>query len=419
MKHLSKHFSIRFIKSKTRELIPILSEELPTFNKKTDSEQSAVMQLEQNGQLPKNYILEAFKATQFGSATKVQLDNSTVTIINSDYSTLNPITLYRLLNFVKPDLILLNISPDSILPNFAELYEEDPEQIKFIQGAKIQPNSVAFENSAAILRKSGYLLNQNRISYKQETNRLAYDQLPPITKSLVSIWSDQRGVSLLPAEIPFYVFIKYLSNTLSLIQIQQIFEHVFLNLPQNPDIYPHTSYQACCFFFPDIFQNFKDTYQSALLQNIPDSFKNILFLSSIGQTMTLPLLMEMVPLTLTDLVKTPKREGFLMGTDSIEMLMEKAVLLSLLFKGVEANDASIIKDDSFRMFFRWCVEEEIKETGYKEKEKLEEKAFFLFAALLADKRIRAMELLEKGQTEKEKMFVRTIFKTPNLNKQLE
>lgn len=392
--------------------------------------------------LPRPMYKQLLEKGMIGDAIKLTHKNLEIYVIGTMYDRITPTNLYKVLNFAKPDLVLLQIRPDRMLSGIEKYYNKDPKILleKLTRNSyEIQPSYEIKENMRRMLLDKGFMINSKKSVdehlYKNfksiESNQS--ERLTNEALSVISLWSEQKESKVVLSDIPESIMIEKLTNTLSLMQIRQIFEEVFTEFPNNPDWEPRTPLGTAINLFPDIFVNPSDAYLAQSIDNLAkienekkeNKITKVVAFVGYGQTLSLPFYMnyDIDRNSMTNLMIPPSRyKNLITGEDKLEVLAEKWCLLSLIFNGIEGvqNDkiASLMNFPIVGGLIKKYARDDMIKTGFNSESHLINRTSHLFCELLIDKTKSAVEFIGKGYDLKKKTFMRRIFNDPMLNSQL-
>lgn len=380
--------------------------------------------------LPRKLYQNFLEKGMLGDAVKVKHNNIELYIIGTMYERIDSINLYKLLNYVKPDLIILQMRPDRILTNIDNYYDKDSSTFlnKLIRDSnEIQPSLELKEKTRRSLMNKGFLVSSDKAmsqeitsNYKAITSNQC-ERLSDEALSTISIWGEQKDTKILLADLPEGLLIEKLSNSLSLIQIQQIFEETFTQFPNNPDWEPRTSLGTAINLYPDLFVNPSDSFLAQTIDQLSKTTDNkpvrAISFVGYGQTISLPIYLnyDLDRNSIKNILTVPDRyKGFIASEDSLEILAEKWCLLSLIVYGLNTEINSKLINHLIKKYAR----DEMIKTGFNSENHLKNRTAHLFNELMISKTDLAHKYIGEGYETKKKIFMRKIFNDPLLNSQL-
>jgi hypothetical protein len=435
-KYYNPKFVVNNISENLKEEFPTVKDLVDNKNYKKEifsteeKEKAFIDDKSKKFNLPRKLYQHFLEKGMLGDAIQLKHNNIELYIIGTVYERINSINLYKLLNYVKPDLIVLQMRPDRLLTNIDNYYNKDPSMLikKLIRdSSEIQPSSELKDKTKRILLNKGFLVSSEKTmsqeitsSYKtivsSQCERLSNEAL-----STISIWGEQKDTKILLADLPEGILIEKLANTLSLIQIQLIFEETFTQFPNNPDWEPRTSLGTAINLYPDLFVNPSDSFLAQIIDHLSKTTDNkpIKAVSFVGygQTISLPFYLnyDLERNSIQNILTVPARyTGFIASEDSLEVMAEKWCLLSLIVYGLNTEINSALINHLIKKYSR----DEMIKTGFNSENHLMNRTAHLFNELMISKTELAQQFIGKGYEIKKKMFMRKIFNDPLLNSQL-
>jgi hypothetical protein len=444
--NLIESFSTQEISKTPKEILEDKSNPLSNFKKQlfpTEEKEKAFLEdknLKFN--LPRPMYKQFLEKGMIGDAIKLSHKNLELFVIGTMYDRISPANLYKVLNYVKPDLVLLQMRPDRMLSGIEKYYKKDPEILleKLTRNSyEIQPSYEIKEKMRKMLLDKGFMINSKKSVddelYKNfksiesnQSERLSNEAL-----SLISLWGEQKDSKVVLSDMPESIMIERLANSLSLMQIRQMFEEIFTQFPNNPDWEPRTPLGTAINLYPDLFVNPTDAYLAQSIDNLakieneknPNKITKAVAFVGYGQTLSLPFYMnyDLDRNSMTNLMTPPCRfKNLITGEDKLEVLAEKWCLLSLIFNGVEGvqseNKISQMNFPIVEGLIKKNARDDMIKTGFNSESHLINRTSHLFRELMIDKTNSAVECIGKGYELKKKTFMRKIFNDPMLNSQL-
>lgn len=423
--------SIKEEGGKEDEYLEIKKQIFPTENKEKEFLANKNIKF----QIPRTIYKGFLNKGMLGEAIKLTHKNMELYVIGTMYDRINSINLYKLLNIVKPDVILLQLRPDRILSNINKYYDAEDNEIleKLIrEPSEIQPSLEVRDQVKRRLMDKGFLISSQKGATNEELSKyksLSTDKSERLTNeaiSVISLWGEQKNSKIVLSDLPEGLLIERVANSLSLLQIRQIFEDIFTQFPNNPDWEPRTSLGAAINLYPDLFVQPSDsviahTINTLSIANSGTAIKAVIF-SGYGQTKSLPLHLnyDLDRNSLQKALTVPLRyKSFLQGEDSLEILAEKWCLLSIIINGVDLKNhekqttIQIISN----LIHKYSRDDMIK-TGFNSENHLVNRTKHLYNELVEAKTDQALEYIGKGYEIKKKLFMRKIFNDPLFNSQL-
>ena len=140
--------------------------------------------------------------------------------------------------------------------------------------------------------------------------------------------------------MPETVYRQNIANSLTLLQLQNIFTHCSRELALYPDLKPQTPFTMACLLYPEIFVKPTDKYMTTLFEYmIHKGHKNILGLVGYNQSETMKEMLDKrkVSNLETELKIEPIPKSILRDFQGEEVL-EKHSLLDVMINGAEILD---------------------------------------------------------------------------------
>jgi len=370
-----------------------------------------------------------------GRAVKLQYKNLEVFIIGTIYERVDVLNIYKMLNYIKPDMIMLQMRPDRILSKIDKYYHRGDKELvkKLIRDPwEVQPSLKAKKNIKNLLLKNGFAISSNKLMNENVIQEQEQYELQPLHSerlteqaiSMIALWGEQKDIQIMISDMPELILIEKLANSLTLLQIRNIFDEVFREFPLNPDWEPRTTIGTAINLFPEIFVHHSDAFLAHSINTYAEmngkENKKLVIFAGYGQTESLPLFLnyDMDRNSLMEVCKVPQRYvTFIQGEDSLEILAEKWCLLSLIING---NNYKLSETTSLFIDYlinKYARDDMIK-TGFNSMNHLTSRTRFLFDKLYSDKTEEALKLVGDGYEIKKKNFIRKIFNDPLLNSQL-
>jgi len=385
--------------------------------------------------IPKKVYKSFLEKGMLGNAVKLYYKNLEVFIIGTMYERIDVLNIYKMLNYIKPDMVMLQMRPDRMLTKIDKYYNKGNTELvqRLIRDPwEIQPSLIAKKKMKNLLVKNGYAISSSKLMKEEivkeqemyELNPNHSERLTEDAISMISLWAEQKDTKIMIADMPELLLLEKLANTLTLLQIRNIFQEVFREFPLNPDWEPRTTLGTAINLFPEIFVNHSDSFLAHSIDTYSNltekENKKLVIFSGYGQTESLPLYLnyDIDRNSLMEICQVPERYvSFIQGEDTLEILAEKWCLLSLIINGNQTKLA-----DSTSLFIDYLINKYAKDdmikTGFNSLNHLKSRTRFLFDKLYKEKSEEAFKYTGEGYEIKKKNFMRKIFNDPLLNSQL-
>lgn len=151
------------------------------------------------------------------------LNNSTIYIFSQKSAGME---LYRMLNYVKPDKIYLQLRSDDVNHKHPS-FKVGPEEVIM--------SPVHYKDSESALKKSGLMISEKPIKVFGNKD-LWRDRFGERAALFASIWAIQHDLDhLVLADIPRVALYRHLSHSLTLMQLQSMFSTICKTIGAKPD----------------------------------------------------------------------------------------------------------------------------------------------------------------------------------------
>jgi len=387
--------------------------------------------------LPKKTYTNYMEKGMLGNVERIRFKDVEIYFISTIYDRINSVNLYKLLNYINPDMIQIQLKPDKIINNIENFYQKQNFIENLIREAwEIQPSLELKERNFKKLLDNNILITSKSkkedIVEKQKSfldlGIYDPDRLSNEAISMISLWGEENKRKILVSDSPETFLVEKISNSYSVVFIREIFKNCLIQFPNNPDFEPRTILGTALNIYPDIFLHLSDIFISNCINEIcklplEKRPKKLVSFLGYGQSKSIPnyLKFNVERSSLMEFLNVNKRyESIIYGEDNLEILVEKWVLLYLLFKNaglkselkLNSNNAQV--DQLIRKYAR----EEMIKTGFNSENFLISRMKHLFDELVQEKKILTLEYLSEGHKLKKKMFMKKIFNDPILNSQL-
>ena len=188
------------------------------------------------------------------------------------------------------------------------------------------------------LLKNGILVDNIQLSdpirYKPYE---LYERVSTLAASIASFYGEAKGVDIILGDLPEIVYRQNIANSLTLLQLQNIFTHCSRELALYPDIQPHTPFTMACLLYPEIFLKPTDSYICTLFEYmIHKGYKDIFALVGYNQSETIKEYLDKRRVSnLEEELKVTEPQGTIIRDLQGEEVLEKHAILDVMLHGVE------------------------------------------------------------------------------------
>ena len=148
-------------------------------------------------------------------------------------------------------------------------------------------------------------------------------------------YAENNNLNVILGDVPEIVYRQNIANSLTLLQLQNIFTHCSREIAMYPDLMPQTPFTIACYHYPEIFLRPSDKYISTLLEYlIHRKYNNILAIVGNGQAQSIMEYLDQRKVSTfeKELEITPPMKHIIKGVQG-EEIVEKHALLDVLFHG--------------------------------------------------------------------------------------
>ncbi len=299
--------------------------------------------------LPKKTYEKYLEKGMLGNAEKIFFEDVEIFFISTIYDRINTLNLFKLLNYINPDMIQVQIKPERIIKNIESFYQKENLFDNLIREAwEIQPSLELKERNFKLLLDNNIFITSKSRKEEILDKQKAFldlgmydpDRLSNDAISMISLWGEENKKKLLIADSPDSLLVEKISNSNSLVFIREIYKNSLLQFPNNPDYEPRTILGTAINIYPDIFLNLSDIFISNCINKICQMPKEkkprklVCFLGY-GQSKSIPNYLK-YNVNRSDIVKffdvSKRFESVVYGEDNLEILVEKWVLLFMILK---------------------------------------------------------------------------------------
>jgi hypothetical protein len=384
-----------------------------------------------------NYINKGFN----GSVEKLNYKEVDIYLISTNYNEIDIINLFKLLNFINPDMIQIQIKPDKIIKNLNHFYGKKDLIKNLIREAwEIQPSLEQKLNNFKKLLNENILISQNSkqeeiinrqknfIEIEKEKENNIFDSIASDSISMISLWAEENKKEILISDSPENLIIEKISNSNSLVFIKELFKNCFIQFPNNPDFEPRTLLGIANNLYPDVFLNISDSFITCCIEQICElpleqRPKKLVSFLGCGQSMSVPYYLKYNS-GRNDIIKcfenNKKYNSVIFGEDNLEILVEKWVMILIILRNIviknkeNLDDSDLVIENLIKKYAR----EDLISTGFNSEEFLINRMKHLFKEIFTEKKILGLKYLAEGHRLKKKEFMKRIATNPSLNSQL-
>lgn len=376
--------------------------------------------------LPNMIYKEYMKHSLNGHCVNLKIQNKEIIFVSTPYQKVDLTNLYRMMNYVNPDIVITQSKMDLFNNNFYEDLFDEEKDIKdhltnalVKQGSTFQPSLEHKNKSIENLKNKNIRINKSLLIDSNHQNNIVEkikDRLDFNTVSMISLWAELKNKDMGLIDYPFEFLLRYILTNVSLNELKNIFSETYSNLYNFKEI--KGTFNVAMSLYPDLFLNVSDKFMSYNLNNLlqNNKYRKYLVFCGYGQSISLPIHLnynkpDIYKMT-TEL--SMRYNNFIGGEDSLEFSVEKLVLSHLILYGLEYKPMLEEMEDTF---YNLAYDETLK-TGYKNKGFLVDRMNFLYHELYKERKEQAIKLMGEGLETRKRKFLEKIFNNPNLNSEL-
>ena len=186
------------------------------------------------------------------------------------------------------------------------------------------------------LLKSGILVDskdeENQIRYKPYE---LYERVSTLAAAIASYYGEAKDIDVILGDAPEFVYRQNIANSLTLLQLQNIFSHCSRELALYPDVQPQTPFSMACLLYPEIFVKPTDSYMCTLFEYmIHKGYKDIFALVGYNQSETIKEYLDKRRVSsLEEELKVTPATGTVVRDLQGEEVLEKHSLLDVMIHG--------------------------------------------------------------------------------------
>lgn len=387
--------------------------------------------------LPKTTYIKYLEKGMLGNAEKITFKDVEIYFISTIYERIDVVNIFRLLNYINPDMIQVQIKPERIIKNIEMFYAKENLVDNLVREAwELQPSIDLKNHNFKKLLDNNILITSRakdeEIISKQKNfydlNNFDPDRISVEAVSMISLWAEENKRNILISDSPEALMMEKISNNNSLVYIREIFKNSFIQFPNNPDYEPRTIIATATNLYPDIFLNISDAFIANVINQIckmdkEKRPKKIVAFLGYGQSKSIPnyLKFDVERNNIVKIFDNDKRyESVIYGEDTLEILVEKWALLAIMMRGIGLKQNVNVKSSDLLIdtLIKKYARQEYIQTGFNSEDFLISRMKHLFDELVKEKKILSLEYLMEGHKSKKKQFMKRIFDDPILNSQL-
>ena len=277
------------------------------------------------------------------------------TLVGAQYEFLPIKNVYQILNYSKPDVVLLQIKPDQLLDNFKILLKKEKNQ-KFSSSKyfsqclrrpeEIMPSNEYRQKIAKTLENNKIYLEYNKEAFS-EKNYKEYeilDRLSMDTIATACLYCEIHKIPMVLCDVPELVFRQNFVNSKTLMQIQNIFTKCCRELSLYPDYRPQSPMNMGYHLFPELFLEKSDKYISTVIEyllspKVGFKGKKILGLLGYGQSDSVAVYLNNRNVSHFDVELTsPEPQGNIIRDITGEEVLEKHAIMDVMQYGENILD---------------------------------------------------------------------------------
>lgn len=238
------------------------------------------------------------------------------------------INLYRILNYIRPEKIFLQLKPDDI-------NSCNPTQT--VSPYQIIPSAILYSDALKILKNSGFLITEKKDKNVVNNPTMHYDRISSKTSLICAIWALQHKMSSIEVcDIPRVLFYRLLCNSVTLMQFQSMYSYISKVMGAQPDSiqidepdYPVTlAYKL----YPHIWDSHSLNYVGKVLMESTSKSKKVLCIATreTGQRLEKLLLDGFTPDNYDNI---SLNQTSVVRKDCSEMVVEKLAIIDVICFG--------------------------------------------------------------------------------------
>lgn len=298
---------------------------------------------------------------------KLLTKNGSKIYILSQYS--SHLNIYKMLNYVKPSALLLQVRPDDIFYKNFNITTSVPDYLTnriSYKPADVIPSYSDYEIITKLAKKSGALWQNGTMQKNTYKPYKLVGRIDAKSVAYSSAWAIHHCLSsVVLGDIPKILLYKYISKHYSLMQLQKIFSGIFRSIGQEPDLIdkeePDVPIMGGYRLYPDVFVKPSDIYLSCVINELLQNHDKIFCVVGKGQAESLYSLLETETpeVNLETMLNQKMRNFSIVRIDSSDMIVDKIAILDTLFHGLDLH--SNIKDSKPLLRLRKIIDQLVNE----------------------------------------------------------
>ena len=305
-------------------------------------------------QLKKKDYMNFMKSNPNGRVNIFNYKETKFTMVGAQYEFLPIKNIFQILNYSKPDLVLLQIKPDQIMNNFKILLKKEENQ-KFSSAKyfsqclrsadEIMPNNEYRQKVAKHLEENKIYISKNNSTIEEKKYKpyKVMDRLSMDAIATACFYCEMHKIPLVLCDVPELVFRQHFTNTKTLMQMQNIFTRCCRDLSYYPDYQPQSPLNMGYHIYPELFLEKSDKYIATVIEYLlrPKGFKGKHILGLLGYVQS-----DSVPAYLNNRktshfdeeLNSPEPEGNFMRDITGEEVLEKHAIMDVMHYGMGVLD---------------------------------------------------------------------------------
>ena len=251
-------------------------------------------------QLKKKDYLDFMQNSPNGRVNIFNYKDTKFTLVGAQYEFIPIKNIFKILNYSKPDLVLLQVKPDQVMKKFKILLKKEKNNkfssLKYFSQCLRRPEEVMPDDEyrqkvSKHLQENNVFISEEKVKSNEEKTYKPYKIMDRISMDAIataSFYCELHKIPIVLCDIPEIVFRQSFSNSKTLMQIQNIFTKCCRDLALYPDYQPQTPLNMGYYEYPELFLEKSDKYISTLIEYLlrPKGFKgkNIVGLLGYGQS---------------------------------------------------------------------------------------------------------------------------------------
>lgn len=293
--------------------------------------------------LPRDVYRSYLLKHQSGRIRNIQLNSCKVTLLSQYGAGLN---LYQMLNLVRPACVLLQVRSDDIFSKNFQISQSFPDFLRNVRRSSVDlmPSATHYYNTSLALKRRRILVSSGL--NKPEKVRLApytlVDRVHDYSVAYAARWGLHRQFGhFFACDLPREAFVREITGSMTLIQLQNIFTATCQMIIENPDIVlkhePRSPLTVAYKLYPDLFLAPSDRFLAFILTQLADKYQKVFCVLGNGQCESLPLFAEHVEsgLKYEEMMRPEWRYTGFLSSETEETAIEKRALVDVMTFGLD------------------------------------------------------------------------------------